>query len=132
VDRLHRKVTETIRADAGFNQRIKLLNDQAKRAASAQRREEIGQSIKQAYVNRARLAVDVLKKPILEFAANRLKERADQNHARRQGAQNRTAPKGATGTVPRSLAPNNLIQMPDGVFDPATAVKQACQLLFGR
>jgi hypothetical protein len=131
VDRLHRKVTETIRADAGFNQRIKLLNDQAQRATSAQKRDELGQAIKQAYVNRAKLAVDAVKKPILEFAANRLKERADQNIARRQAAQNRTAPKGTTGTVPRSLTPNNLVQMKDGVFDPAIAVKQARQLLFG-
>ena len=131
VDRLHRKVTETIRADAGFNQRIKLLNDQAQRAASAQKRDELGVAIRQAYVNRARLAVEAVKKPILEFAANRLKERADQTHARRQAAQNRTAPKGTTGTVPRSLTPNNLVQMDNGVFDPATAVKQARQLLGG-
>jgi hypothetical protein len=129
VDRLHRKVSETIRSDAGFNQRIKLLTDQAQRAASAQRRSEIGQTIKQAYVNRAKLAVDAVKKPILEFAANRLKERADQTHARRQNAQNRTTPAGSTGTVPRSLTPDNLIQMKDGVFDPAIAVKQAAQLL---
>jgi hypothetical protein len=131
VDRLHRKVTETIRADAGFNQRIKLLNDQAQRATSAQKRDELGQAIKQAYVNRAKLAVDAVKRPILEFAANRLKERADQTHARRTSAQNRTAPNGSTGIVPRSLTPNNLVQMKDGVFDPAIAVKQARQLLGG-
>jgi hypothetical protein len=131
VDRLQRKVTETIRADAGFNERIRLLNDQARRAASAQRREELGQAIRQAYVNRARLAVEAVKRPILEFAASRLKERVDQNHARRQAAQNRTAPKGTTSTVPRSLTPSNLVQMPNGVFDPEIAVKQARQLLFG-
>jgi hypothetical protein len=131
VDRLHRKVNETIRADAGFNQRIKLLNDQAQRATSAQKRDELGRQITQAYVNRARLAVEAVKKPILEFAANRLKERADQNHTRRSSAQTRTSPTGAAGTVPRSLTPNNLIQMKDGIFDPATAVKQARQLLGG-
>jgi hypothetical protein len=131
VDRLHRKVNETIRADAGFNQRIKLLSDQARRATSAQKRAELGQVIKQAYVNRAKLATDAVKKPILEFAANRLKERADQTHARRGAAQNRTTPAGSPGTVPRSLTPNNLVQMPDGVFDPAVAVRQARQLLGG-
>lgn len=130
VDRLHRKVTETIRNDGNFTNRIKMLSDQAKRATSAQRREQIGDAIKQAYVNRAKLAVDAVKKPILEFAANRLKERADQTHARRQSAQNRTTPKGASGTVPRSLTPNGLIQMGD-TFDPSVAVKQARQLLFG-
>lgn len=130
VDRLHRRVTETLRNDAGFNQRIKMLSDQARRATSAQRRDEIGQAIKQAYVNRAKLAVDAVKKPILEFAANRLKERADQTHARRNGAQNRTTPKGASGTVPRSLTPNGLIQMGDK-FDPDVAVKQARALLGG-
>src|SRR5581483_5377490 len=102
VDRLHRKVTETIRADEGFSRKIQLLNDQAQRAASAQRRDEIGAAIKQAYVNRAKLAVEAAKKPILEFAASRLKERSDQNHARRQAAQTRTVPKGSGGTVPRS------------------------------
>jgi hypothetical protein len=131
VDRLHRKVSETIRADAGFNQRIQLLTDQARRAASAQRRDEIGKQIEQAYTNRAKLAAEAVKRPILEFAANRLKERADQTHARRQSAQNRTAPKGATGAVPRSLTPNNLLQMKDGIFDPKVAAEQARQLLFG-
>lgn len=131
VDRLHRKVTETIRADEGFNQRIQLLNNQAQRAASAQKRDEIGQIIKQAYVNRAKLAVDAVKKPILDFAANRLKERADQSHQRRASAQNRTSPKGTTGTVPRSLTPKDIGAMPNGVFDSAHAVKQARQLLFG-
>ena len=128
VDRLHRKVTETIRADAGFTDGIKLLNDQARRAVSAQRRTELAQAIQQRYVNRAKLAVDAVKKPILEFAANRLKEQADQLHARRTAAQNHTTPKGSAGQVPRSLMPKGLPEMRDGIYDPAVAMEQAKRL----
>jgi hypothetical protein len=128
VDPLHREVAKTVRADQGFKARIDLLHAQARRAASAQKRNEIGQQIQQAYVNRAKLAADAVKKPILQFAANRLKEQADQNHARRQDAQNRTAPRGSTGTVPRSILPKNFPQMGD-TYDPKIAVKQAAALL---
>jgi hypothetical protein len=128
VEPLHREVAKTVRADQGFKARIDLLHAQARRAASAQRRNAIGQQIQQAYVNRAKLAADAVKKPILQFAANRLKEQADQNHARRQVAQNRTAPRGQSGTVPRSILPNNFPQMGD-VYDPKVAVQQAARLL---
>lgn len=132
VDRLHRKVTETIKADTGFTQRINLLNAQAQRATSAQRREAIAKEIQLLYVNRAKMAVEAVKKPILDFAATRLKERSDQNHARKQNAQNRTAPNGTAGTVPRSLTPDNLLKMPGNTYDPKIALKQAQQLIGGR
>jgi hypothetical protein len=128
VDPLHREVAKTVRSDPGFKARIDLLHSQARRAASAQKRNEIGQQIQQAYINRAKLATEAVKKPILQFAANRLKEQADQNHARRQDAQNRTAPRGPTGTVPRPILPKNIPQMGD-VYDPKIAVKQAAALL---
>lgn len=128
IDPLHREVVKTIRADEGFKARIELLHAQAKRAASAQRRDEIGRQIQQAYINRAKLAAEAVKKPILQFAATRLKEQADQNHARLQNGQNRTGPRGTAGTVPRPLLPKNGVEMGE-YYDPKVAVRQALALL---
>lgn len=129
VDRLHRQVLDVLKADEGFNDRIKRLSSLARRAPSAQRRSELGQQIQTAFVNRAKLAVEATKRPVLEFAANRLKERADQSHDRRQASQKRTAPNGANGTVPRSIVPKTAMEFPNGEFDPAVAVKHALTLL---
>jgi hypothetical protein len=128
VDPLHREVAKVVRADQGFKARIDMMHAQARRAASAQKRDEIGQQIQQAYVNRAKLATEAVKRPILQFAATRLKETASQNHARRQDAQSRTAPRGTTGTVPRPILPKGIAQMGD-TYDPKIAVQQAAALL---
>jgi hypothetical protein len=128
VDRLHKKVNEVLRSDEGFNARINQLDSLAKRAVSAQRRAEIGEEMKKVAVNRAKLAAEAVKKPILEFAANRLKQQADQRHERQASAQNRTAPKSATGTVPRSLIPKDFPAFKDGVYDPKTAAAQMKRL----
>ena len=129
--RLHRRVSEVIEADKGFAGRIRLLHQQALRAPSAQRRDELGKQIQQAYVNRAKLAVDAVKRPVLDFAATLLRERSNDKHARRAAAQNRTAPNGSSSTVPRSILPKDIPQMPGNVFDPAVAVRQAKRLLGG-
>lgn len=124
VDRLHRKVDEVLNSDEKFKSQMKGLKDQAKRAVSAQVREQLASRIKSAYVNRAKLAVDGVKKPTLEFAATWLKDRSDQTHARRENAQTRTTPKGPGGAVPRSLIPNNVPQFKNGMFDRDTAIQQ--------
>lgn len=128
VDPLNREVAKVIRADAGFKEKIDRLQAQAQRATSAQRRDEIRQQIKTSYVNRAKLAADAVKKPILEFAANRLKEQADQKHARRQGAQDRTAPRGQGSAVPRSILPGNIPKMGD-TYDPKVALQQMAAVI---
>jgi hypothetical protein len=131
VEPLHREIVKTIAGDRGFNDRIQLLHQQAARAASAQRREVLGRQIVEAYVNRAKLAAEAHRAPILRFAADTLKERSDKNHARRQAAQARTVPKGASGTVPRSiLGKPGLIDMGD-TYDPDVAYQNALRLVNG-
>lgn len=127
VDPLNREVTAAIQADSGFAARIKGLQDQAKRAVSEQRRSQIGDSIKQAYTNRAKLAVEAVKRPILEFAAKSLKGLSDQTHARRQDAQGRTAPRGTAAPVVTSILPS---KSPGGAFDSMDAVKDASRYLY--
>jgi len=129
VDPLHREVTKTLRDDKGFSDKIQLLDAQARRAASAQRREQVGAQIRQAYTNRAKLAADAVKGPILSFAAKFLKEQSQGNNARREAAQGRTAPKGTASAPPRSLIPGDLPQFSGGIFDPAIAAKQAALLI---
>lgn len=129
VDPLNREVAKVIRADAGFKEKIDRLQAQAQRATSAQRRDEIRQQIKTAYVNRAKLAADAVKKPILEFAANRLKEQADQTHQRRQNAQDRTAPRGQGSAVPRSILPDKGPAFPNGVYDSKIALQRLAALV---
>lgn len=129
VDRLHRKVDEVLNSDAKFKANIASLKDRAKRAVSAQVRDTLAGQIETAYVHRAEQALDGVKKPVLEFAATWLKDRSDQAHTRRESAQTRTTPRGTSGTVPRSLIPNDLPQFKNGMFDTATAMKQAEKFL---
>jgi hypothetical protein len=105
------------------------LKEQALRATSAQKRTEFGQAIKTAYLNRAKLAVDAVKGAIYRDAAEFFQERVNQRRDRREAAQNRTAPSGTNGTVPRTVLPKDLVDFKDGVFDSDTAVRQARQLL---
>lgn len=131
ADPLHRQVVDVIKADKAFEGRIKLLRAQAIRAPSAQKRAEYGQVISKAYLNRAKLAVDAVKGGIFRDAAEMFQERVNTRHERRSAAQNRTAPNGSNGTVPRSVLPKDLIPFQNGEFDVETAVKQGRQLLGG-
>ena len=128
IDPLTAKVNEVIKSDSNFRQRIASMINSANRATSQQVRDTIANQIKQAHINRARLAVDAVKRPILEEAAKTLAGKSASTHARRQAAQNRTAPQSA-GSVPRSVLPDNLGDMPNGVFDAKLAARQAARLL---
>jgi uncharacterized protein YukE len=132
LDRLHRKVTDIIRNDKGFEERIERMKAEAARASSAQVRKEIGEQIVQLFRHRAERAVQYSKKEVLDFAARNLKQRVDDKHDRRQASQNRTAPNGTSRTVPRSIAPKTLTtDFKDGVFDSSTAYRQALELIRG-
>lgn len=129
LDPLQREVNDVLVKDAGFQDTIGRLVAQARRATSPQVRETISGQIKQAYVNRAKLAVEAVKRPIIEFAAKTLKEQSASTHARRQAGQNSTAPKTVqsvqTNPVPADLGFKN------NVFDPAVAVQQMSRLFGG-
>lgn len=120
VDRLQKKVNQTLAGDTPFKERIRILGVQAQRATNQAIRDRIAAEIRQAYVNRTKQAVEAHKRPVLEFAANWMKERSASTHARRQAAQTRTAPKGTTNPVPQSLIPNGVTKADfttNGVFD---------------
>jgi hypothetical protein len=106
LNRLHSKVRETLRADTRFQERIKLLLGNARRATSAQRRSEIGAQIKQLHISRASSAVQTHRPEIEKFANRAFKEQNDATHQRRQVAAKRVAP-GSGTPVKRSLVPTN-------------------------
>jgi hypothetical protein len=128
VDPLHREVTAALKSNRGFNEEIEMLHAQARRATSAQRRDQIGEQIQQRYVNRAKLAADAKKGEILKFAAKFLSEQSQSTHARRLAAQDRTAPRGASSTVPRSLVPPAQSKM-GARFDASLAAQELNTLL---
>ena len=120
VDRLQKKVDQTLAGDTPFKERIRILGVQAQRATNQAIRDRIAAEIRQAYVNRTKQAVEAHKRPVLEFAANWIKERYASTHDRRQAAQTRTAPKGTSNPVPQSLIPNGVTKADfttNGVFD---------------
>lgn len=104
-DRLHSKVLQTMAQDATFEKNMKLLRSNAARATSAQKRAEIGETIKQAHVNRANSAIDGLKPAVVAFANKTFKEQNDAKHARRATAATHKAPSGVGSPVKRSLVP---------------------------
>ena len=128
VDPLNREVTKAVRDDQVLDQQIKDLNARARRATSDGVRQQIGEQIKQLFVNRAKLAADKAKGPILKFAAEALQGRSQQNNGRRAAAQTRTAPQGQSSPVRPSAMP--AVQgFKNGVFDSTTAYKQALAAL---
>jgi hypothetical protein len=130
---LHSEVVKVIAKDAAFNDRIALLEANAKRAVSAQKRAEIAEHIKQAHVNRARLAVDGMKAKRIADAAQTLKGLSDATHQRRQAAQQASAgPKGAATPPQHSLIPEGMMPKPGQHFDVMEQVKAAGKLLYGQ
>lgn len=124
-------VTAAIQGDTALRGRLNELNGKARRATSEQARTQIGSEIQQIVANRARLAVDKAKGPILKTAAEWLKWRSQQTNTRRAAAQTRTAPQGQSSPVRQSALPTT-IGFKNGVFDSATALKQATAALSGR
>ena len=126
---LNKAVKQTISQDQNFNTRIQLLERSAQRAPSAQKRAEIAEQIKQAYVNRARLAVDAHKAGILREAAALLKQGSDATHQRRQAAQQQRGPRGPQNPVQQSLVPGRDVVNPGGVFDAKQEASRLARLL---
>ena len=131
VDPLNREITRIVRADQVLDQQVRDLNARARRATSEQVRQQIGGQIKQLIVNRARIAADKVKAPILKFAAERLTGMSQQIHARKATAQTRTAPQGQATPVRQSALPPTTVSFKNGVYDSATAYKQAMALING-
>ena len=116
-------VVAKINEDAAFRSRISVLKSQAQRATSASARTAIQTTIKNAYENKAKLVVDAIRQKHATDAARIVKSTSDSTHARRSAAQTKTAPKGPAGNVQRSIVPDNLGEMPNGVFDTEVASK---------
>lgn len=130
VDPLNREVTKIVRADPALDRTVNELLGRARRATSEQVRQQLGAQIKQAYLNRAKLAMEAVKQPILTTASKTLKGLSEQTHDRRNGAQSRTVPKGPSAPVKQSAVPAT-VGFKNGVYDPGIAMKQAQQLLAG-
>ena len=116
-DRLHSKVVEGFKDDKRFAERVHTLIEQAKRAPSAQRRQDIAEQVQLLHKNKAALIVDAHKATVLREAGERLKEQSDATHKRLQAAQKQRAP-GSGSPVRRSLVPTNGEAMSG--FDTAT------------
>lgn len=128
VDPLNNEITNALRSDQVLIQKTRDLQARAQRATSEPKRQEIGAEIQQLYVNRAKLAADQAKAPILKSAANALKGLSVQNNDRRAAGQNRTAPNGTGTPVKHSVIPE-VAQFKNGLFDSGTAMKQAMAAL---
>jgi len=124
-ERLHSRIVDGFKQDERFQERVKPLMAQAKRAVSAQRRQEIAEQIQMLHRNKAKLIVEAHKPQILREAAVRLKEQSDASHKRHQAAQTKQAPAGGGTSVQRSLAPVN---GKDFDFEVATPEAMAASL----
>lgn len=132
VKRLADAVKNTLANDPTLDAKIRNLTTQAQRATNPQLRAQLRDQIRQAYVNRAKQAADAHRREVIDFASQSLKGRVDSNHGRRQAAQTRTAPKGSTAPVPRSLVPDSVLKPGvNEVFDPNKAMKLAMSLING-
>lgn len=122
---LKRDVNDAVRNDQALNNHLLMLQRRAQRATSEQVRQDLGQQIKTAVVNRAKLAVDSLKGPYLKDAADMLKTSSDSTHSRKAAAQDRTAPQGTSTPAKRSVLSPGTLEMKNNVFDTSIAVQQA-------
>lgn len=125
-DRLHSKVLEGFKQDERFQERVRLLIASARRAPSAQRRQEIAENIQLLHKNKAKLIVEAQKAQVLSEAGARLKEQSDAAHKRRQAAQKQQAPAGGRA-LERSLVGANG-KAPGMDFDVATPEALAASL----
>lgn len=125
VNPLNSEVSNIVRGDQVLQQQVHDLRARARRATSEGVRTQIGEQIKQLYVNRATLAADKAKGPILKFAAEALKGRSAQTNERRTAAQTHSAPGGTGSPVRQSVLPPEVGSFKNGVYDPGTAMKQA-------
>jgi len=131
LDPLNREVMKAVNSDTALNQQAAALRTQAKRATSEQVRTQIGNQIKQLFVNRARLAADKAALPILKPAAEWLAFKSQQTHGRRAAAQTRTAPQGQGSPVRRSVLPE-APAFKNGMYDSKTAMRHAMSVLNNR
>ena len=129
VDPLNNEVTKALRSDQDLIRRTADLRNQAKRATSEAIRQQKGEEIRELYVNRARMAMEKAKGPILTSAANALKGLSVVNNQRRSAAQTRTTPSGTGAPVKTSVLPTDIAQFKGNMFDSKTAMKQALAAL---
>jgi hypothetical protein len=129
LDRLHSEVTGVIKKDTGFLDRIAILNNNAARATSAQKRAEYTQQIRDAYVSRAALATEALKKTVLKDATDWALTQSNSRHARQQAGQQQRGPKGTGAAVPKSLIPSRPASGKGQYFDPSEQARIAASLL---
>lgn len=127
VDPLNGEINKAVRADGNLQNQVSDLRDRARRATSESIRQQIGDQIRNLYVNRAKLAAEAARSPILKFAAETLKGRSVQTNARRTAAQTRSAPNGTTTPVRQSVMPE--VSFKNGVYDSGTAMKQMLALM---
>jgi hypothetical protein len=130
VKPLKDKVDEVMSSDKAFKDRVATILKSASRG-TAQYRDHIRTELTRAFVNRAKLAAEANRRPIIDFANQSIKGRTDANHARRQAAQTRSAPQGQTAAVPRSLVPPGALPAPKPgeTYDSDAAYKLALSLV---
>lgn len=125
VNPLNSEVTAIVRADTVLAGQVDDLRARARRATSESVRQGIGDQIRQLYVNRATLAAEKAKGPIVKFAADALQGRSAQTNERRTAAQSHSAPGGTGSPVKQSIMPTDVGTFKNGVYDSGTAMKQA-------
>lgn len=131
VEPLANDINNILAKDENFQSTISRLESQARRATSSQMRDSIKAQIKQAFVNRAKLNVESLKREHVTLATRLLAQASAAKHDRLKAGANRTSVQGTSAPVPRGIVPTNIGEMPNGTFDPSFAVKQAQALLRG-
>lgn len=115
ADNLRAKVTESIGADARWNELIRLETAKAHRATSDQIRQQTADSIVNKHANKARQIVAAHRDKVLREAVSALKAQSDATHQRREAAAQHRAPGGGGTPVKRSIAP-----VPGGDYEVAT------------
>lgn len=129
VDPLIRDVSKIVRGDQALSQQVAGLRERARRATSEAVRQRLGSEIQTLFVNRAQLAAETARVPILKFATDTLRGRSVQTNERHAAAQNRTAPNGTGTPVRQSVMPTEVAAFKGGIYDSATAMKQALAAL---
>ncbi len=125
---IQNKVVEILKSDPEFNKSIGFLHQLAERAATPQARQQISDQISGAFANRAKLAADAVKIPILREANEKLQTENAQKHKRLQAAAQQRGPKGPQNGVPRSLIPANITKGSGGHATHASMMQDIADL----
>jgi len=126
---LQAELKGVLASDQRYQSNLAPLKEQARRATSAGVRDHLAKQISDLTTNRARLSIEELKGPHVRFAAETVKQLSDSAHQRRSDAQQKAVPRGASAPVNRGLVPKPEVTYQNGVYDPATAMRDMARLI---